>query len=62
MNHPAADAESLSLAIYILSVVIVLSSVTMVVALWQVSRALETWLPSLAVAIRRERVKGAEGH
>lgn len=55
-------ATSLTLAVHILSVVIVLSTVCLCVALGMVSRALETWLPSLATAIRRDRVKGAEGH
>lgn len=52
----------LTLAVHILSVVIVLTAVCLCVALGMVSRALETWLPSLAVAVRRARVDGSEGH
>jgi hypothetical protein len=55
-------ATELALAAHILSIVIVLSTVCLCVALGLVSRALETWLPSLAVAIRRDRVDGAERH
>lgn len=62
MNHPPVDAESLSLAVHILSVVIVLSTVCACVALGMVSRALETWLPHLVSAIKRDRVSGADGH
>lgn len=56
------SARSLALAVHILSVVIVLCTVTVCVALGLVSRALETWLPNLALAINRDRVKGAERH
>lgn len=52
----------LTLAVHILSVVIVLTAVCLCVALGMVSRALETWLPSLAVAVRRGRVDGSGGH
>lgn len=55
-------ARSLALAVHILSVVIVLSTVCLCVALGLVSRPLEKWLPSLVVALRRARVDGAESH
>jgi hypothetical protein len=52
----------LTIAVHILSVIIVLSTVSLCVALGMVARALETWLPTVAIAIRRDRANGAEGH
>lgn len=52
----------LTLAVHILSVVIVLTAVCLCVALSLVSRALETWLPHMVSALKRDRVGGAEGH
>lgn len=54
--------RSLTLAVHILSVVVVLCTVCTCVALTLVSRPLEAWLPSLVLALRRDRVKGAERH
>lgn len=54
-----STVKTITLAVHILSIVIVACTVTMTVALVAMSRAIERWLPTLAV-FAAARFEGAE--